>query len=277
MDAVKRGISVNIVADVFKVSRTTVWRWRKRAHHPGRESFKDKPRESKPKKITPEVESSIIASRITFKWGTARIQQALYNLPKFMRKALHGCVQGVYLSRTVINNVLRKHHLNGYERTHHAWKFFRAQKPDELWQLDIKGPFIVRGKRYWFIICIDDYSRYLLICEQLDHEPTTIEITNFLEELPRKPKNILTDNGVQFKKKWKKWCKKHGVEALFTHPYYPQDKGKVERAIRNVAEEFVYLLRKFPDWLKGKIRNYKNWYNNERFHRGISCRPIQLY
>lgn len=86
-----------------------------------------------------------------------------------------------------------------------------------------------------------------MICEQLDHDPTTIEITNLLEELPRKPENILTDNGTQFKKKWKKWCKKRCIKALFTHPYYPQDKGKVERAIRNVSEEFVNLLKKFPD------------------------------
>ncbi len=99
---------------------------------------------------------------------------------------------------------------------------------------------------------MDDYSRYLLICEQLDHDPTTIEITNLLEELPRKPENILTDNGVQFKKKWKKWCKKRCIKALFTHTYYPQDKGKVERAIRNVSEEFVNLLKKFSDWLNWK-------------------------
>ena len=77
VDAVKRGISVNIVANVFNISRTTVWRWCKRAHHPGKESFKDRPRKSKPKKITPKVESSIIALRTTFKWGTARIQQGL--------------------------------------------------------------------------------------------------------------------------------------------------------------------------------------------------------
>ena len=51
MDAVKRGISVSIVADVFNVSRTTVWRWRKRAHHPGRESFKDKPRDREFEKL----------------------------------------------------------------------------------------------------------------------------------------------------------------------------------------------------------------------------------
>jgi transposase-like protein len=277
VDAVKRKIRVNIVADVFNISRSTVWRWRKRAFHPGKESFKDRPRTSRPKKITSEVELSIIALRTAFDWGTARTQQALISLPDFMRQVIDGCVQGVQLSRTAINDVLRKHGLNGYKGKHESWKFFRAKEPDELWQLDIKGPFLVNGGKYWFLVCMDDYSRYLLLCEQFDHEPTTDEITNLLERLPRKPRNLLTDNGVQFKLRWKKWCKSKGIKPLFAHPYYPQDKGKVERTIRNLAEEFVNLLRKFPDWLNGKIGEYRNWYNKERFHRGISCRPIELY
>jgi transposase-like protein len=277
VDAVKREISVNIVADVFNISRTTVWRWRKRAFHPGRESFKDRPRAGRHKKITPEVELSILALRTTFDWGTARIQQALISLPYFMKQVLDGCVQGLLLSRTAINDVLREHGINGYKRKHESWEFFRAKGPDELWQLDIKGPFSVIGRKHWFLVCIDDYSRYLLLCEQFDHESTTDEITDLLKRLPRKPRNVLTDSGSQFKLRWKKWCKLNGIKPMFAHPYYPQDKGKVERAIRNLAEEFVNLLRKFPDWLNGTIGEYRNWYNNERFHRGINCRPIELY
>ena len=155
---------------------------------PGRESFRDRPRGSTPRKITPEVESSIIAVRLAFKWGTARIQQALVSLPEFMRHDLSVWAQGICVSRTAINTVLRRHHLNGYERKQTSWKFFRAQKPDELWQLGYpRGPFTVRGQRHWFVVCIDDYSRYLLICEQMDYDPTTREITGLLERLPQKP------------------------------------------------------------------------------------------
>ncbi len=69
----------------------------------------------------------------------------------------------------------------------------------------------------------------------------------------------------------------HGVEPLFAHPYYPQDKGKVESAIRNVAEEFVNLLKKFPQRLNGQIKEYQIWYNEERLHRGIGIQPAKLY
>lgn len=273
---VREGLGKKAVAEVFGVSRQTVWKWCKRAHHRGRESFKDLPRQPKKRKITPKVEDAIVALRTTFGWGTAKIQQALINLPRFMRKELNACVQAIRLSRTSINKVLKKYQLNGYGREQKAWKFFRAEKPNELWQLDIKGPFWLRGQKYWFPVCLDDYSRYLLVCERFDHEPTTDELTELLENLPRKPEKILTDNGNQFKAKWEQWCGDTGIEPLFAHPYYPQDKGKVERAIRTFAEEFVNLLNKFPEWLTN-MGKYRKWYNEHRFHRGINNQPANLY
>lgn len=56
----------------------------------------------------------------------------MYKLPDFMRKSVPCVVQGVRLSRVAINNVLKKHGINGYFRRHKSWKFFRAGKPDEL-------------------------------------------------------------------------------------------------------------------------------------------------
>jgi transposase len=82
--------------------------------------------------------------------------------------------------------------------------------------------------------------------------------------------SILQSNG-------KHGARIRGIEPLFAHPYYPQDKGKVERAIRNVAEEFVYLLKKFPAWLRGKIKAYQRWFNTKRFHHGIDTVPMALY
>jgi transposase InsO family protein len=276
--AVKKGNNKNVVAKVFDVCVKTVSRWCKRDKKPGPKCFKDKPRKPKESKVTLEVELTILSLRNTFNFGTGRIQQGLINLPPYMRIVLPFCVQGVFLSRSTINDVLKKHKLNGYKNKTKSWKFFRAKKPNELWQLDIKGPFRVEGEKYWFVVCIDDYSRYLLLAEQLKHDPTVEEIEEMLIPYVRKhkPKNILTDNK-PFKTEWDKWCKANSIEPLHAHPYYPQDKGKVERAIRNVAEEFIYLLTKFKQWLDGKIKNYKRWFNYKRFHRGINNYPAKLF
>lgn len=273
----KKGLNKTRIAELFDTTRQTVHRWCKRAFHRGRESFKDKPRRSKKSKITVEVEVSILTLRNSFDWGTARIQQGLYCLPEYARKAIR-CVQGVSLSRTAINSVLKKHGINGYKHNYKGWKFFRASKPNELWQVDIKGPYTVQGRKYWFVVCIDDYSRYLILAEQLDHDPRVEEIGEMLKPQVEKhrPENILTDNK-PFREEWDGWCRINGIEPLHAHPYYPQDKGKVERAIRNLNEEFVHLLRKFPEWLRGKLKDYKEWYNEKRFHLGIRAIPSELY
>lgn len=271
-DANRRGIKTMRIAEVFGVACKTVRKWIKRT------TFKDRKRKPKQSKVTIEVELSILGIRNTFGWGTARIQQGLVNLPPYMREVQPVCVQKVRLSRTTINAVLRKHGLNGYKRKHKSWKFFRAKKPNELWQLDIKGPFIVQSKKYWFLVCIDDYSRYLLVAEQLTHMPSTDEVQTILLPYVRKhrPQSILTDNN-PFKQQWDQWCKANNIQPLHAHPYYPQDKGKVEREIRNLTEEFVNLLRKFPQWLNGKIKKYRSWRNNKRFHRGINNYPAKLF
>lgn len=266
----------SLVSKLIGTSRKTVYKWNKRRKH-----LKDRKRKSKKRKVTPAIEQFIIALRKTFKWGTERIKKGLYNLPKFMRDTLAKLgicvVQKVTLSRSTINYVLTKHKLNGYPTENKGWKFFRAKKPDELWQLDPKGPVRIQGKKHWFVVCVDDYSRYFPMTTKFDHCPSVPEICESL--IPRikkrKPKSILTDNS-PFKEEWDEWCKEHGIEPLHAHPYYPQDKGKVERAIRNVAEEFIYLLKQFPEWVD-KLPEYRNWFNHKRYHAGIKGIPAELY
>ncbi len=66
------------------------------------------------------------------------------------------------------------------------------------------------------------------------------------------------------------------VEAIFAHPYYPQDKGKVERTIRNITEEFIDLLAHFSMFFE-RIQEYKDWFNEKRYHRGVKGYPAKLF
>jgi transposase len=87
----KKGLTVTKIAELLDTTRQTVHRWLKRAKHVGRESYRDKPRAPRQRKVTEGVELSILALRNTLSWGTARIQQGLVKLPGFMREAT-GCV-----------------------------------------------------------------------------------------------------------------------------------------------------------------------------------------
>lgn len=271
---VRCGVDINVVIKIFKVSKPTIYFWGNQNPH---SNFSDLPR-NHCGKISVEVEITILYLRNTFHWGTARIQQGLICLPDFMRKEMEICVQNFRLSRTSINEVLKKHKLNGYRRKSKAWKFFRAKHKNELWQLDIKGYFKVDCRKYWIVVCIDDFSRYILLLKLFDHCPKLEEIEQSLLPLVEEhhPEKILTDNH-PFDKSWEKWCNMNCIEALFAHPYYPQDKGKVERTIRNLVEEFISLLSSFPKWLRGKLEEWRIWYNNKRFHRGIKSFPAMLF
>jgi transposase InsO family protein len=273
---VKKGLTITRIAELLDTTRQTVHRWLRRARHVGREYYSDKPRALRRRKITEKVELSILTLRNTFRWGTARIQQGLLKLPGFMREAT-GCIQGIRLSRESINVVLTRHGLNGYPHNYKRWRFFRASEPDELWQIDFRGPIRVQGGRIWFLVVIDDYSRYLVAARQFDHDPTTDEVTSVLGGLRRRPRAVLSDHGPQFREGWRRWCVENGVEPLYAHPSYPQDKGKVERCIQNLNREFVYHLRRFPGWLEGKLRVYREWFNRSRYHRGVKAFPADLY
>src|SRR3989338_11167956 len=268
----RTGISKNLLMASFSVSRTTVWFWGKQNLH----YVKNLPRNFR-FKITVDTEITIIAFRNNFGYGCARIQQRLFCAPDFELEQMEVKIQGVKLSRQAINEVLKKWGINGYRRKNKkSWKFFRAKYPNELWQVDLKE-FKFEGKKYFIFVCIDDYSRFILCLKLFDHCPTTNELTSAMQKLNVKPEKILSDNGGQFKEQWRKWCIENKTEPLFAHPYYPQDKGKVERTIRNLAEEFVNLLTKFKHWIHGRLDEWRVWFNEERFHRGIKDCPNNLY
>lgn len=261
----------------FGVSRTTVWYW-------GKQDLRTRFDINKngKGKITVEVESTILFMRQTFKWGTARIQNGLVCLPEFQRKEIEitidVCVQHVTLSRQSINEVLRKFGINGYRRKKKSWKFFRAKYVNELWQLDLKE-FKFEGKKYYLLVLIDDYSRFILKLYVFDHKPNIPQVSETIKPLidEHHPIKILTDNN-PFGKAWEEWCREQKVEAIFAHPYYPQDKGKVERTIRNITEEYIDLLSAFPKWFNDKcMEEWRSWFNEERYHRGVKARPAELF
>jgi transposase InsO family protein len=266
-------VRINVIAQSLFCSRQTVWYWKNQDLRCRFNIIRNY--ESK---ITIDAEASILFFR-SLGYGTARIQQRLFSAPKFELNQMEISVQGLIVSRQTVNKILKKHKINGYKnKRKKAWKFFRAKYANELWQLDLKK-FKFNGKKYELLVCIDDYSRFLLLLHLFDHSPTIEEIGNVMKDLVAKyhPEKILTDNN-PFKDSWEEWCKENKTKAIFAHPYYPQDKGKVERAIRNVAEELVNLIIIFHHLMnKDEIVNWIDWFNEKRYHRGIKGFPADLY
>jgi transposase len=149
--AYRRGHRVKDIAYMFDVHRWTVWKWVKRARHPGRKNLRD--RSKKPhirhRKITPLIEEAILLLRDRFSWGTYRIKINLLSPPQYIRYFLETALgyswRPIDLSRQGINNVLKKHRRNGspYKKNKKDWKFFRAEYP-----LMTCGRLISRGHSF---------------------------------------------------------------------------------------------------------------------------------
>jgi transposase InsO family protein len=284
----RNGKRVKDIAEMFDVSRKTVWKWCKRTMKVGRPVYKD--RSKKPfriyRKITPNVEEAIILLRDSFNWGTQRIMVALFSPPPYIKYFLETVIgyewKKIKVSRQTINNVLKKHKMNGspYKKNRKEWKFFRAENPNDMWQIDIKGPFLIDGKRVNALLILDDYSRYLVLI-QLFKSITTDVVTQALDHcitMYERPGKILADNGPQFRDSFEKWCNesKRKIDVVHAPPFYPQCKGKIERCIRNFNEEYIRLDKIFED-ISEFIGDYQDWYNSERFNSGISDIPMNLY
>ena len=269
----KEGVALKVIVSAFQCSRQTIWYW----SGCFLKTMKNLPRVYK-SKISIEAEITILFLR-SLGYGCARIKQRLESAPEIERCKTEIFVQGLIVSRQSVYKVLKKHKLNGYKnKEQKVWKFFRAKCPNELWQLDMKE-FKFEGRKYYFIVCIDDFSRNLLCLKLLGHSPNIPEICQAISAIVEKyhPQKILTDNN-PFKESWKVWCKEQGVEAIFAHPYYPQDKGKVERTNRNIAEELVNLILIFHKILnEEEIEKGRKWFNEERFNNGIKDYPANLY
>lgn len=281
----RRGERVKDIARMFGVNRWTVWKWWKRTRRSGGISCKSLSRRPKTvyKKVDRRIENQIVALRTSFKWGTGRIKQYLLSPPgyikKFVKKVTERRFEACLLSRQAINEVLKKHRMNGSPyRAVKDWKFFRARKPNEMWQIDLKGPCLIGDRRRHLLVVIDDHSRYLVLVEILERIKAEDVIAVLERVLKRRklPKLILSDNGPQFKEEFAEWCRRRGIEVEHTPPHYPQSKGKVERCIRNINEEFLRLNRFIED-VPSALKQFVRWHNNERFHTGIGAFPADVY
>lgn len=283
--AVRVGIKVTDVAKIFGVSRKTVWKWHKRVSKRGRPYYRDlsrRPHRRYPK-VNPYIENAIIILRDSFNWGTQRIKIYLEKPPEYIRHLLESVLDrewtSVSLSRQTVNNILKKHKRNGspYGEIIH-WKYFRADYPDQLWQIDIRGPFTIGNERKLALIIIDDHSRYLISCT-LHLNITVTDVLNRLYELVekgRKPSKILADIGPQFRDVFVRGCKELGIEVEHTPRHYPQAKGKVERCIRTFNEEFLRLGKVF-EYPENLISEFVRWYNSDRWNMDINTVPAEVY
>lgn len=112
---------------------------------------------------------------------------------------------------------------------------FVARYANQLWHSDLHFVDLKQAdntvKRFYLIAFIDDRARYAIHQEMFDHK-TAANCCNALVNALRKvtkPYMLTLDNGTEFKSTFDSKCKELGILVHLTHPYTPQENGKVER------------------------------------------------
>ena len=191
--------------------------------------------------IAPTIVQAIIACK---KDNPARSIQTIINYLE-----ITGVIQKGQLSRSTVHRLLQNHCLskrvvtdvNTIER-----RAFESYYAGDLWYGDVMhGPTIQTpaGRRKVYLVTLmDDASR--LICHSafcLDETALSIEFV-LKEALLKRgmPKKLMIDNGPAYRSySLQSVCARLKIRLIYSKPYEPQSKGKLERWHRVAREQFL--------------------------------------
>ena len=263
----RSGKSISDVCIAFGVSRATWYKWNRRYDTYGIDGLKNqsrKPHNIKNLKVTEELEKLVLELRLNNRFGPMRI--------RFRLKRKYG----VSLGTKTIYNLLKRHKLNVLAvKLKRKYKRFEMKHPNELVQMDTKGPFYLKASRtkHYFIHVIDDCSRKVVSkwCNRRTSEAALSVLKEWVK-LHGKPNKVMHDGGTEFTSTdFKNFLILNGIKDKQIPKGYPQEQGKVEAYNKIVISEFLQIeeLKDEKDGAE-KYESFVNSYNYEREHGGIN-------
>lgn len=263
----RSGKSISDVCIAFGISRETWYKWKRRYDVYGVDGLKNqsrKPHNIKNVKITEELEKLVLELRLNNRFGPMRT--------RFRLKRKYG----VSLGTKTIYNLLKRHKLNVLAvKLKRKYKRFEMKHPNELVQMDTKGPFYLKASRtkHYFIHVIDDCSRKVVSkwCNRRTSEAALSVLKEWVK-LHGKPNKVMHDGGKEFTSTdFKNFLILNGIKDKQIPKGYPQEQGKVEAYNKIVIAEFLQIeeLKDEKDGAE-KYESFVNSYNYEREHGGIN-------
>ena len=263
----RSGKSISDVCIAFGISRETWYKWKRRYDAYGVDGLKNqsrKPHNIKNVKVTEELEELVLELRLNNRFGPMRI--------RFRLKRKYG----VSLGTKTIYNLLKRHKLNVLAvKLKRKYKRFEMKHPNELVQMDTKGPFYLKASRtkHYLIHVIDDCSRKVVSkwCNRRTSEAALSVLKEWVK-LHGKPNKVMHDGGTEFTSTdFKNFLILNGIKDKQIPKGYPQEQGKVEAYNKIVIAEFLQIeeLKDEKDGAE-KYESFVNSYNYEREHGGIN-------
>jgi len=250
-------------------SRASLHRWRRRYGAGGLEGLVDRLRGPAPGRLPAWVEQAVIVVRLLTYWNSKRLAA------EFTRREIfpldHHAVDSLLGQVGTARPSVRRERGPAYERG----------RPNELWHIDIKGPFYLRRsaheyEKVWMVGLVDDHSRFLIGLRVLTR-PQAKPILAWLDdcfELCGTPLELMSDNGSPFVV-WMpgvltlfgKTLDELRIRHLRTQVNSPWTNGKIERFWGVLQSELLdrrvfRTLEAAADGLTG----FATYYNYHRLH-----------
>lgn len=279
--AVEAGLTVVAACLAFRVSRRWYYRWLPRwqtARGEGLHDRSSRPLRS-PQRLSLQAEALISGLRTTTGWGPDRIAAVLG------------------LARSTVHRAIRRLGLSTARAERAPVVRYEYAAPGGLIHLDTKklgrivgGPGHRatgdRGSRQrgvgWEVlhVAIDDATR--LVYAELLPDERRYTTAHFAVRALRwfalqgiTVERVLTDNGSAYRSRpFARVMRAAGLRHLRTRPYRPQTNGKVERWIRTVLSECLYLeVFASGEQRRRALERFIAFYNDRRPHLAFKGGP----
>jgi hypothetical protein len=137
---------------------------------------------------------------------------------------------------------------------------------------------------WWVGLILDHFSRRVVGVSVFAKEPTAQQICDMLdravERVGSTPKYTVTDQGTQFRSRYREWCKRHGVEPRFGAVGQHGSIAVIERFFLTLKSEAMWVIT-VPftlTALRAELTAFVESYDVHRPHQTFGGRtPADVY
>ena len=272
----EEGTSVSELAEVYEVSRKTIYKWLERYEQTGVAGLADlsrRPHES-PRQVSAAVEAAIIEARHRWKWGPRKLRVKLCQQDQTLPWPAVSTIAAVLKAKGLI--VKRRHRAHTPVQTP---PYVSPDKSNAVWCADYKGYFRTRdGARIDPLTITDAFSRYLLRC-QIVERTDFVHARAVFEAAFREfgmPGIIHNDNGVPFASvapgglsRLSMWFVRLGITPERSRPGSPQDNGRHERMHRTLKQATASPPQATARLQQRAFDSFRCEFNQHRPHQAL--------
>ena len=203
-----------------------------------------------------------------------------------------GYINQAIVSKSTVLKFIRDNYLLFGDDGKIDRRAFEMEFANQMWDADTShGPYLtINNKKIktYLIALIDDASR-LITSAKFYYEDNAINFQNTFKEGLKKygiPKRIFLDNGKTYKNEQLSIiCASCGMELIYTKPYSPQSKAKIERWFHTMKETWmrginwtdIKDINELNDMLNDFINEYNNKVHSSLSNNGINISPRERW